>query len=109
MEEDTCTSFSHSLPLYFGFGTNFEFEWQPYEGAAWYRLKILSVDATVSAEYLTYGELGIRVPLSDLARPDGQYAVGEYAFEIIALDANQQELCRSGTNVFAIDSILRED
>lgn len=76
------------------------FEWTPAEGAVWYRLKIWTMHVPV-AEYLLKGDLGLVVPVSAL-EPTG---IGDYGFEVIALDANGNPLCSSGGDNFYLESI----
>ncbi len=74
---------------------NISFEWTPVEGAVWYRL-YLSDSAGRMYEYLV-AALGHLVPVSDLDHPDS------YTAWVVALDADQNELCRTAVHEFLMD------
>jgi Ca2+-binding RTX toxin-like protein len=76
------------------------FEWTPYEGAEWYRLKVWPVEGNEygkAAEFLLDKDLGLRFPVSLLN------SVGTYGFEVLALDGDGNPLCRSEGGYFTLE------
>ncbi|MBN1287373.1 MAG: hypothetical protein JXB47_18375 [Anaerolineae bacterium] len=82
------------------------FEWTPVAGATWYRLKVASETSGIQREYLFNGDLGAVVPMGDFMDGNGQVAVGNYVYELTALDANQNELCRSAQDAIEVDQVF---
>lgn len=83
------------------------FEWTTLD-VDWYRLLVVSPTGAVK-EILLLGDLGILLPVGELAGPDGQISPGQYAAVVVAQEegvgAVFTDVCRTKPAYFTIDSV----
>jgi hypothetical protein len=101
-----CSVIVKAEKRYIGDGVaQLDFEWTPTAGAEWYRLKVMDSEQ-FQREYLFKGDLGALIPMSDFINGRAYKPLpGTYAYELTALDADQNEICCTVPGLIKIERV----